>query len=435
MTQNSQENWSALVPKLIGALASLLLIGGFGTWSYLTNISGAIIASGRIEVAKNRQIVQHKDGGIVTEVLVDEGSIVAAGDVLFRLDKTRHDFELAVVEAELFELLARRSRLEAERDNRSEIEFAPLLQDLAATNADVPDLLLGQERLLQARVQTTAQRLDQLEKRKGQIDNQIDGIKAQQISLQTQLGLIGEELAAQQILLDQGLALAARVLALQREEARLEGQIGALEAEKARSGGQRTEIDAEILRLRSERREAAISTLRDTHLRVLELQERRAAVLTALDRLDITAPVSGIVYDLRVFAPQSVIRAAEPLLFIIPKDRPLTITAQIEPVHIDKISIGQEVMLRLSALDQNATPELFGTVTHISADAFRNQQTNLEFYRAEISLSEGEQAGLPEDTILIPGMPVEAFIRTADRTPFEYLTKPLSDYFVRAFRE
>lgn len=435
MTRKDQENWSAFVPKVIGVIASLLLVVGFGTWSYFTSISGAIIVSGRIEVEKNRQIVQHQFGGTVTEILVEEGSSVTAGDLLLRLDKTQHNFELAVIEAELFELLARRGRLAAERDNRSEIEFAPLLHDVASSNANVADLMSGQEQLLQARNQTAAQRLDQLEKRKRQIVHQIEGIQAQQVSLQQQLDLLLEELSAQQKLLDQGLAPAARVLALQREEARLGGQMGALEAEKARSGGQRTEIEIEILRVGSVGREAAISALRDTQLRVMELLERRAAVLTALYRLDVTAPVSGVVYDLRVFTPQSVIRAADPLLFIIPQERPKIITAQIEPVHIDKVSIDQEVTLRFSTLDQNSTPELFGVVTHISADAFQNQHTNLEFYRAEISLNEGEEARLPVDTILIPGMPVEVFIRTTDRTPFEYLTKPLSDYFVRAFRE
>ena len=154
-----------------------------------------------------------------------------------------------------------------------------------------------------------------------------------------------------------------------------------------------------------------------------------------MDRLDITAPVAGVVYDLRVFARRSVIRPADPVLYIIPQDRPLVINARVKPIDIDKLSIGQDVTLRFSALDQRQTPELTGTVKLISADAFEDEATRQSYYRAEIVLSEGEQARLPADTTLLPGMPVEAFIRTEDRTPIAYLVKPLTDYFTKAFRE
>ena len=211
--------------------------------------------------------------------------------------------------------------------------------------------------------------------------------------------------------------------------------MGDLEAQKAQAGGRITEIDIEILKLGTGRREDAITRLRDLQYRELELREQRLALIEQLDRLDITAPVSGIVYDLQVFALRSVIRPADPVLYIVPQDRPLIINARIEPIHIDKLSIGQEVNLRFSALDQRTTPELKGQVVQISADAFQDERQQLSFYRAEIALSEGEQDRLPEDAVLIPGMPVEAFIRTEDRTPLAYLTKPLTDYFTKAFRE
>ena len=260
-------------------------------------------------------------------------------------------------------------------------------------------------------------------------------IEAQQTSLTRQLELIAKELADQQSLLDRGLAQATRVLALQREEARLTGTMGALESQKAQASGRVTEIDIEILRLTAARREEAITNLRDLQYRELELHEQRRALIDRLTRMDITAPVAGIVYDLKVFARRSVVRPADPVLFIVPQDRPLIINAQVEPIHIDKLYLGQEVTLRFSALDQRQTPELLGEVVKISADAFVDEGTKLSFYRAEIVLSEGEQARLPPDTVLIPGMPVEAFIRTEDRTPIDYLTKPFTDYFAKAFRE
>jgi HlyD family secretion protein len=187
--------------------------------------------------------------------------------------------------------------------------------------------------------------------------------------------------------------------------------------------------------LTTTRREEAITELRDLEYRVLELTERRRTLRRQKERLDIRAPVSGIVYGMQIFARQAVIQPAEPLMYLVPQDRPLVIATQVEVVDIDQIFVGQEVTLRFSAFDQRRAPELTGTVTLVSADAFENSHSGATFYRAEVALNAGEAARLPADMVLIPGMPVEAFVRTADRTPLEYLIRPLADYFVRAFRE
>jgi HlyD family secretion protein len=371
----------------------------------------------------------------VAEIDVREGDVVKAGQILLKLDASELQSRLSITESQLFELMARRGRLEAERDGEPVITFDPLLTEMAQTNADAADLIAGQERLLKVRAESIAQEIDQLQKRRGQIDEQIKGIEAQQISLERQLELIQKELTDQQSLLDRGLAQASRVTALQRESARLSGQAGELTAQKAQSLGRITEIDVEILKLGTLRREDAITTLRDLQYRELELREERNALIERMSRLEISSPVSGIVYGLRVFALRSVVRPADPILFVVPQDRPLVINAQIEPIHIDKIYVGQDVNLRFSALDQRQTPELTGQVVQISADAFQDENTFQSYYRAEIVLSEGEQARLPEGTTLIPGMPVEAFIRTEDRTPIAYLVKPLADYFAKALRD
>jgi len=224
-------------------------------------------------------------------------------------------------------------------------------------------------------------------------------------------------------------------LNLQREEARLSGTVGELKAQRAQAEGRITEIDIEILKLGTQRREEAITRLRDLQFQELELAEQRRSLIERLSRLDIRAPVSGIVYGLQVFAKRSVIRPADPVLFLVPQDKPLVIMAQVEPIHIDEIFVNQDVTLRFSALDSRTTPELFGRVVQISADAFQDENTAFSYYRAEIELNEGEMTRLPDGTILIPGMPVEAYIQTADRTPLAYLIKPLADYFAKAFRE
>ena len=424
----------ARIPLTIGFVSMIVLVGGFGTWSVMANISGAIIASGQIEVDQNRQIVQHLDGGVVSEVLVDEGDVVTAGAPLIRLDAQLLASELTIVEGQLFEMMARSARLQAERDSVPVISFNDELETLAQIRADVAELMDGQQSLFQARAASVEKEVDQLRRRAGQIANQIDGIDAQLVALDTQQDLIAKELADQQSLLDKGLAQASRVLSLQREDARLLGTIGELTASRAEADGRRTEMEIEILKLDTRRREDAITRLRDIEFNQAEMLERRLALKERLARLEITAPVSGVVYDLAVNTPRSVVRPAEPVLYIIPQDRPLVIATRVEPIHIDQVFVGQEVVLRFSAFDARTTPELIGQVVQVSADAFVDERTLVAYYRAEIRLIDGEVAKLEGQTI-IPGMPVEAFIRTDDRTPLAYLIKPLADYFNKAFRE
>lgn len=429
------EGYTPRRPVIVGFVALLLLVGGFGTWAAFANIAGAVISGGQVEVDQNRQIVQHLDGGVVGSIEVDEGQAVEAGQVLVRLDATTLTSQLNIAESQLFEIMARRGRLQAARDGADEIEFDPMLMEVAQTDAAIRDLMEGQVRLAEARRETKAREVDQLGKRRVQISDQISGIDAQLDALAEQLDLIGQELTTQQDLLERGLAQMPRVLALQREAASLAGRLGELEAEKAQAEGRRTEIDIELLKLDAGAREEAITELRDLQFRELELAEQRVALLEQIDRLDIVAPVSGVIYGLTVHAPRAVLRPAEPVLYLVPQDRPLVITADVDPVHVDLLFEGQEVSLRFSALDQTRTPELFGQLVGISADTFQDETTGVSYYRAEVSLPAEERARLDPDVELRPGMPVEVFIRTDDRTPIGYLVKPLADYFARAFRE
>ncbi len=426
------DRWSARGPLLAGLVALVILIGGFGAWAVFANITGAVIAQGQIEVERNRQVIQHPDGGVVAEILVDEGEEVASGALLIKLDSTTLVSEMAVVEGQLFELIARRARLEAERDGASGLTFDPLLTDAGDKTRDLRD---GQTRLFEARLDSLLKATEQLGQRELQIASQITGVDAQQTALTEQAALISEELADQQSLLDRGLAQASRVLALRREAANIQGRVGELTAQAAQSAERRTEIEIQILGLTSTRREEAISLLRDLQPDELELTERYRTLTQRLDRLDIRAPVSGIVYGLTVFAPRSVVRSADPLMYLVPQDRPLIIAAQVQVTDIDQIHMGQDVVLRFSAFDQRRSPELTGQVTQLSADAFRNDQNGVSFYRAEVQMDEGEIEKLPAGMVLIPGMPVEAFVRTAERTPMDYLLKPLADYFAKAFRD
>jgi len=430
-----RQQWSARSQLVLGFLGLAVLLGGFGSWAVGSSIAGAVIATGRIEVDRNRQIVQHLDGGIVAEILVDEGDTVEQGQMLIRLDAADLQSRLAVVEGQLFEVMARRGRLEAERDGAGEIIFDPQLLDLVDVKPDVADFIAGQQRLFMARRESVAREIEQMQKRKVQIEEQIVGVQAQQRSTRIQLDLIAEERETQQSLLTRGLTQAGTVLTLRRTEADLEGSLGSLISSEAQARGRITELDIEVLRLSTEQREEAISRLRDLRFQEVELAENRRNLQQQLARLDVSAPVSGVVYGMQVQTPRSVIRAAEPVLYLVPQDRPLVIATEVAPTDIDQIYVGQTVTLRFSALDQRQTPELFGTVSQVSADAFEQEGTQLTYYRAEVELNPGELERLPDEVALIPGMPVESYIRTEERSPLTYLIKPLSDYFVRAFRE
>ena len=293
----------------------------------------------------------------------------------------------------------------------------------------------GQERLFDVRRNSLATQISQLEKRQLQITDQLTGLDSQIAAFEAQIELVEEEVDAQQTLLDKGLAQRSTVNISKRELARLNGSLGDAIAQRAQALGRSTELDLEIGRVRTARREEAISRLRDLEFQELELSERRRSLTTRINRLSIRAPVSGIIYGLTVFAENSVIRAAEPLLYIIPQDRPLVIMADVDPIHIDQIKLGQDVTLRFSAFDQKTTPELFGSVKRISADAFDDERIAYRYYKTEIELYPNEIDRLPSDSILLPGMPVEVYVQTNERSPIEYLTKPITDYFNRAFRE
>lgn len=427
--------WSARVPVAIGLLALMFLVGGFGTWAAFSQIAGAIVVAGQIKVEQNRQVVQHPDGGVVEAIHVSEGDRVAAGDVLLTLDPTILQGRLAAARAQLFELRARRARLEAERDGSHLIGFPGDLLEATAFDHEAAELVEGQRNLFEARRETADKTLVQLRRRLTQIQRQIEGFVAQEDSLERQVALVAEELADQQVLLDRGLAQASRVLSLQREAARLDGRIGEIVASRAEAAERISEIEDQELVYTVRRREEAITELRDLRPKEAQTAEEVASLTEQVARTQIEAPVGGVVYDLAVFGSKAVIRSAEPLLYVVPQDRPLVIEARVPPIHVDQVDLGQAVVLRFSSFDARTTPELTGAVTRVSADSFVDEASGQPFYRVELMLDPGQIDRLAPGLTLIPGMPVEAYLRTEDRTPIAYLVKPLADYFNRAFRE
>ncbi|WP_378941737.1 HlyD family type I secretion periplasmic adaptor subunit [Paracoccus sp. R86501] len=434
MTDRNDKRWSVRTPVIFGLLSIIILVGGFIAWAVMSQISGAVVASGQVEVEQQRQIVQHPDGGVVETIAVKDGSDVKAGDLLLALDGTLLRTEHTIVEGQYFEVLARRGRLEAERGDGDSVTFPEELVEAAKDDPALADLVEGQASLFRTRLDTLRQSLDQLSKQSEQITSEIAGIDAQIDALATQRELIGKELVNQQSLLDRGLAQASRVLGLQREAARMDGELGSLQANRASALIRQTELEIQRLRLAAERREQAETELRDLGYRELELAERRRSLVEQISRLEIRAPVSGLVYNMQVTTPRSVIRPADPLLYLIPQDRPLVIGARVQTINIDEVLVGQPVVLRFAAFSSRTTPEIDGRLDRVSADALLDESTRTPYYRAEVSIPPEEMEKLG-DLALVPGMPVEVYIQTGDRTPMAYLLKPLADYFNRAFRE
>lgn len=425
--------WRAWMPLGIGFAALIMLVGVIGVWSVKARIAGAVIASGMIQVENNRQVVQHPQGGVVGEILAKDGDTVAAGAVVLRLDDALLQSELSIIEGQLAEIGARKARLEAERDGLDAMVVPEALSVLAQAMPEVHNMIDGQRRLFEARNESLRREADQISEQIAQAHNQIDGTNAQLSALQTQETLILQELTDARSLLEKGLAQASRVSSLQREEARLSGEIGSLTATIAQLRGQIAAFDIQRLKLDTVRREEANTTLSDLQYSEIELVERRLSAVETLSRMEIRSPVSGVIYGSQVFALQAVISPAAPIMYVIPQDQPLVVSARVESINIDQIYVGQEASLRFVAFEQRTTPEVFGQVSQISADVFTDEATGQSYYQVELLPNEEEILKLGGQKLL-PGMPVEAFIRTAERSPLSYLVKPLTDYFNRAFR-
>lgn len=432
--EDPSEKWSARGYIRFGVFGVLILVAGVGGWGATAEIAGAVIASGQLRVTAQQQVVQHPDGGVVGEILVADGDRVEGGDVLIRLNGTSLRAELAALEGQLYELMARSGRLEAEQLGAETISFDPELIEVAARDPEVRKLMDGQTALFEARKRTMRREIEILDERKGQIREQITGAEAEIAALKRQSELIQKELADQQRLLDRGLAQASRVLSLQREAARLEGQAGQMMAQNARLKGQISELEIEQIRMEDSRREEAIAELREIGFRQVELVQKRIQIQERLDRLEIRAPRAGIVYDLKVHALKSVVRPADPVMFIVPVDTGLVIETRVATTDRDNVWETQEAAVRFTALPTRTSPELTGYVHRISADKFTDEQSGVEFYKVEVDLPDEEWDKLSEFE-LSAGMPVEAHIQTVMRTPLEYMVKPITDYIAHAWRE
>jgi membrane fusion protein, type I secretion system len=406
---------------------------GLGGWAAITEFSGAVIASGQLVVDSNVKKVQHPTGGVVGELLVREGARVAAEDIVVRLDDTQTRANLAIVIKALNELAARQAREEAERDGVDSVTFpAELLARMH--DADVAKAVTGELRQFEIRRAARDGQKSQLRERLIQLRQEISGYEAQITSKAKQIDWIIKELEGVNELWEKNLVPYTRVTNLERDKERLGGERGQLIATIAQSKGKITETELQILQIDQDMRTEVGRDLAEIRGKTAELVERQVAAEDALKRVDIRAPIDGVVHQLTVHTVGGVISPGEPIMLVVPQAESLQVEAKVAPQEIDQLRVGQPAVLRFVAFSQRTTPEINGTVSRISADVSEDAKSGLRYYTVRISVADQEIARLGSGK-LVPGMPVEALMQTSQRSVISFVVKPFQDQLTRAFRE
>ncbi|WHA43692.1 HlyD family type I secretion periplasmic adaptor subunit [Agrobacterium larrymoorei] len=419
---------------LLTALAvSFFLVGGVGVWAATAKLSGAVVASGHLVVDSYVKKVQHPTGGVVGEILVNEGDHVATGQVVMRLDATQTRANLAIVSRRLDELSARRARLEAERDDQQVLTFPQSLVDRQG-DLDVAAAMQSETRLFQSRKTFREGQKAQLNERIAQFRHEIEGLKAQEVAYDQGLSVLQAEIGSQKGLRDQGVVSVQRLNSLETQAATFGGERGEKIAYQAQAAGRISETRLQIIQIDQELKTEVGRELREIEGQMGEFAERKVAAQDQLKRVDIVAPQAGVVHQMAVHTVGGVVTPADPIMMIVPEGDDLALEVQIAPKDIDQLQLGQEALLRMSSFNQRVTPEVNGHIVRIAPDLTVDQRTGQSYYLVRLVVNEGERAKLG-GLALLPGMPAEAFIRTSERTALSYILKPLTDQITRAFRE
>lgn len=426
-------NASIRKPVMFGILVLVVFVGGFVFWASLAPLSGAAVAPGIVAASGQNQVIQHFEGGIIEEILVREGDRVKRGQPLLRLDKTPAEATRNRLSKLLFALDARTARLEAERDGEAEFSFSAELIAQATKNGMLEDLDEQQREFTKRQARNLSEQ-NILDQRIAALNEQIEGYKAQKEAAQQQLDVVVDDLKRKQKLLKRGLTQRSQVTLLQRNEADLKGRLGGYTAELGRTRTAIVEAIEQQGQLRAQQAETAVTALNQVRREIADAREQLHAAIAVLDRVVIRAPSDGIVVALKKNTRGSVVQAGEDILELLPTSNELIVEARVSPLDVDVISIGQPASLRFSALNQRTTPEVPANVIYISADRLVDPATQESYYTARLKISDDLPQSINRSKIF-PGMPVETYIKTGDRTFFEYIARPILDSFSRAFRE
>jgi HlyD family secretion protein len=423
--------------NLIGGVAILVMAGGVGGWAATAQLSGAVIAPGYLVVESNVKKVQHATGGIVGEIFVREGSMVEQGQLVVRLDDTVPRANLAILRSQVDELTARQARLFAERDGADALVIPDELAK-RSQEAQVATAIAGEQKLFESRRKARTGQRSQLRERIAQINEEIGGLSSQRKAKESEIDLIAQELKGVSELFAKNLVSIVRYMALQRDQARIQGEHGQLGAEIARARGRISETELQVIQLDQDFRTEVLKEIREIEGRIAELRERMVAAADQLRRIDIIAPQDGTVHQLAIHTVGGVISAGETIMLIVPRQDQLIVEARVSPGDIDQVAMGGPVQVRIMAGNQRTTPAVTGRVTYVSADLTRETASGTQpgqaYFITRVSLTSESLLQLG-DLQLVPGMPAETLIETGTRTPLEFLLKPLQEQIARTFRE
>ncbi|WEX10466.1 HlyD family type I secretion periplasmic adaptor subunit [Chelativorans sp. AA-79] len=433
-------DWYAEVPRsitrqtTIGLVLLGLTFGGFGGWALTAPLAAAVIAQGSFVATGQNKIIQHLEGGIIKEILVNEGDHVELDQPLIRLDETA----ALAKERELFlrqvRLEAVAARLHTQLRGDEEISLPPILRDNRA-DVDVAPILNGQQLNFEAWKTKLQSEVALLEQNIEALGHRAEGYEKQREATVIQLQLLREEAEGKETLLAKGLMRKTEIKAIQRAIADATGEIARLAAEVAETRSQINKERQQIIQTEMAYREAVLDELQGIQAELDSVREQSRAAENVLQRATINAPVTGTVVRLNYHTAGGVIESGKGIMEILPVDAPLIIEAQVPRNEIDDVRIGQQATVRLVSLNQRTTPVLQGDVFYVSADALKGDQAaSQEFYLARIRLPASELARVRGFTPT-PGMPAEILIQTAERTFFDYLAKPIADSMSRAFTE
>jgi HlyD family type I secretion membrane fusion protein len=414
---------------VLASLFVVVLVAGFGGWAAHADLSGAIIAQGKVAVKKQVKLVQHRDGGIVAEILVANGDRVKEGEVLIRLDETQTKSELGVFKSQITELLGRRARLSAERDGAAEITFEREFE----TAPQSAEIARGELRLFRENRAVREARREQLLLQVEQYEEQVRGLSSQESSNAAERVMVGDDLKRLMPLFYNKFIEIGRIRAMERDLVKVDGLKGEIAANIARVRGQISETKIKIIEADQQVRTDAQREYREVDGRIAELQERIVAAQDRLSRMNLTSPISGFVNELSVHTINGIIAPKETLMSIVPEGAELIVEARIAPIDIDQAIAGQPARMRFTAFNQRTTPEIAGVVETIGAAATLDPASGQTYYLSTIAIARGidKIGGKP----IVPGMPTEVFLATGNRSALSYLVKPFTDQMMRSFRE
>jgi len=420
------------------SLYSFLTIGvlvlGIGGWAVLTELSGAVIAGGTVVVESSAKRVQHQEGGIVAMIVARNDDYVEAGQMLLKLDDTTLRAGLAIVDTQLSESLAIEARLSAEISGQDEIDFPDEL-DARATEPRIGQVLESQRAALRARKDVRLGSIEQLGEQITQLRSQKSGLELQRTSVERQIDVVNSEYDRLQGLLEDNLVDRGRVNDLIRQQAELTGQLGSTSSSLDQLTATIAEREVMIRQVDSEFLSRALEDLQVLRQKISELTQQAIAGEDRLRRVVLLAPQSGVVHESIVNTVGGVVAPGETLMMIVPTQDRLVIEVRLNPLDVDKVSVGQQVIIRIPGLNARETPDLPARVMKVAPDLTRDQQTGISYFHARVMLDDSALKLLPAGETLMPGMPAEAYIQTGSRTVLTYLLEPLEEQFRRAMRE